>query len=48
MSGAWYALATAAIALVIWQYLKNDTGPSSPKALAEKALRKRNLREGRN
>ena len=48
MSGGWYALATAVIALVCWWYLKNDTGPSSPKARAEKELRKRNLREGRD
>ncbi|HJT43316.1 MAG TPA: hypothetical protein VJ750_07420 [Rhizomicrobium sp.] len=48
MSGAWYALATIALALVIWWYLKNDTGPSSPKARAEKDLKKRKLREGRN
>ena len=41
MSGGWYALATAVIALVCWWYLKNDTGPSSPKARAEKALRKK-------
>ena len=48
MSGAWYALGTFTVALVIWWYLKNDTGPSSPKARAEEALKKRNLREGRN
>ncbi len=42
MSGAWYALATAAIAMVIRWYLKNDTGPSSPKERAAKALRKIN------
>jgi len=47
MSGAWYGLTTLAIAAVIWWYLKNDTGPSSPKAKAEKALKKRKLREGR-
>jgi hypothetical protein len=47
MSGAWYALETIAIALVIWWYLKNDTGPSSPKAAAERALKKKKLREGR-
>ena len=48
MSGGWYALGTIATALVIWWYLKNDTGPSSPKARAEEALKKKNLREGRN
>jgi hypothetical protein len=48
MSGAWYALATVSIALVIWWYMKNDTGPSSSKALAEKALKKKNMREGRS
>ena len=48
MSGAWYALGTVTVALVIWWYLKNDTGPSSPKARAEEALKKRKLREGRN
>jgi hypothetical protein len=47
MSGGWYALATVTIALVVWWYLKNDTGPSSPKAKAEQALKKRKLREGR-
>jgi hypothetical protein len=47
MSGAWYALASLTVGLVIWWYLKNDTGPSSPKSLAEKALKKRRLREGR-
>ena len=31
MSGAWYALATFAIALVIRWYILNDTGPSSLK-----------------
>ena len=48
MSGAWYALGTVTIAFVIWWYLKNDTGPSSPKGRAEKALRKKNIREGRD
>lgn len=48
MSGAWYALGTVTVALVIWWYLKHDTGPSSPKARAEKDLKKRKLREGRN
>lgn len=46
MSGAWYALATVTIALVCWWVLRNDTGPSSPKARAEEALKKRKLREG--
>jgi len=48
MSGGWYALASIVIALVIAWYLKNDTGPSSPKARAEEALKKKKLREGRN
>ena len=47
MSGAWYALASVLIALVCWWVLKNDTGPSSPKARAEEARKKRMLREGR-
>jgi len=24
MSGAWYALATLAVAWVVWQYIRND------------------------
>ena len=40
--------AAVVIALVCWWYLKNDTGPSSPKAKAEDALKKRRLREGRD
>lgn len=39
MSGAWYALATIAIALVIRWYLKNDTGPSAPKAKTARNLK---------
>ena len=47
MSGGWYALATIVVALVCWWCVKNDTGPSSLKARAEVALKKRKLREGR-
>jgi hypothetical protein len=46
MSGGWFALATVVIALVCWWVLRNDTGPSSPKARAEVAAKKRKLREG--
>jgi len=28
MSGAWYALATIAVAIVIWRYIRND-GPNA-------------------
>ena len=41
MSGAWYALESAVIALIVWWYLRNDTGPSSPKGQAEKAQRRK-------
>jgi hypothetical protein len=41
-------MASVAIALVVWRHLKNDTGPSSPKAMAEKARKRRSLAEGRN
>ena len=46
MSGGWYALATVVIALVCWWVIRNDTGPSSSKARAEVAAKKRKLREG--
>jgi len=32
MSGAWYALGTIGVALVIWWFIRNDTGPSGLKS----------------
>ena len=45
MSGAWYALATVAVALVVRWYLANDTGPSAPKRRSARTLNEGNPSE---